>query len=198
MKIAQVAPLYELVPPRLYGGTERIVAHLTDALVELGHDVTLFASADAREARFGPRPGPPGSTRTRGNLTGPPICPCCRSSSQGRRRRRHPLPRRSNPLSLLRAPGAQDRDYASRPAGLKDLPEAYARWPQYPLVSISSDQRRPLPAANCGSGPSSTGCPTTCSAPWLSPKATITTEVGIDAFAAQTRHIRAWVFHAWE
>ena len=48
MKIAQVAPLYELVPPRLYGGTERIVAHLTDALVELGHDVTLFASADAR------------------------------------------------------------------------------------------------------------------------------------------------------
>jgi hypothetical protein len=48
VKIAQVAPLYESVPPRLYGGTERIVAHLTDALVELGHDVTLFASADAR------------------------------------------------------------------------------------------------------------------------------------------------------
>src|ERR1700747_3633053 len=47
MKIAQVAPLYEAVPPRLYGGTERVVAHLTDALVELGHDVTLFASADA-------------------------------------------------------------------------------------------------------------------------------------------------------
>jgi hypothetical protein len=65
VKIAQVAPLYESVPPRLYGGTERIVAHLTDALVELGHDVTLFASADAREARFCPRPGPSGSTRTR-------------------------------------------------------------------------------------------------------------------------------------
>ena len=48
MRIAQVAPLYEAVPPRLYGGTERIVAHLTDALVELGHEVTLFASADAR------------------------------------------------------------------------------------------------------------------------------------------------------
>ncbi|HEV7386111.1 MAG TPA: glycosyltransferase, partial [Phenylobacterium sp.] len=47
MKIAQVTPLYEAVPPRLYGGTERVVAHLTDALVELGHDVTLFASADA-------------------------------------------------------------------------------------------------------------------------------------------------------
>src|SRR6185295_2516587 len=48
MKIAQIAPLYEAVPPSLYGGTERVVAHLTDALVELGHDVTLFASAEAR------------------------------------------------------------------------------------------------------------------------------------------------------
>jgi glycosyltransferase involved in cell wall biosynthesis len=47
MKIAQIAPLYEAVPPRLYGGTERIVAHLTNALVELGHEVTLFASAEA-------------------------------------------------------------------------------------------------------------------------------------------------------
>jgi len=47
MKIAQIAPLYEAVPPSLYGGTERIVAHLTNALVELGHDITLFASAEA-------------------------------------------------------------------------------------------------------------------------------------------------------
>ena len=47
MKIAQIAPLYEAVPPSLYGGTERIVAHLTNALVELGHEVTLFASAEA-------------------------------------------------------------------------------------------------------------------------------------------------------
>ena len=47
LRIAQVAPLYESVPPTLYGGTERIVAHLTNALVDLGHDVTLFASGDA-------------------------------------------------------------------------------------------------------------------------------------------------------
>src|SRR6478735_7330108 len=47
MKIAQIAPLCEAVPPPLYGGTERIVAWLTDALVDLGHDVTLFASADS-------------------------------------------------------------------------------------------------------------------------------------------------------
>src|ERR1043166_4567821 len=47
MRIAQIAPLAEPVPPRLYGGTERVVAHLTDALVALGHDVTLFASGDS-------------------------------------------------------------------------------------------------------------------------------------------------------
>ncbi len=48
MKIAQVAPLYEAVPPKLYGGTERIVHYLTEELVRLGHDVTLFASADSK------------------------------------------------------------------------------------------------------------------------------------------------------
>lgn len=48
MKIAQIAPLYEAVPPRLHGGIGRMVAHLCDALVELGHEVTLFSSADAR------------------------------------------------------------------------------------------------------------------------------------------------------
>src|ERR1700752_3831825 len=47
MKIAQVAPLVESVPPRLYGGTERIVSYLTEELVRLGHDVTLFASGDS-------------------------------------------------------------------------------------------------------------------------------------------------------
>ena len=48
VRIAQISPLYEAVPPKLYGGTERIVAYLTDALVKRGHDVTLFASADAQ------------------------------------------------------------------------------------------------------------------------------------------------------
>jgi glycosyltransferase involved in cell wall biosynthesis len=48
MRIAQVAPLYERVPPRLYGGTERVVAHLTDELVRRGHRVTLFASGDSQ------------------------------------------------------------------------------------------------------------------------------------------------------
>ena len=48
MRIAQVAPLAESVPPKLYGGTERVVAWLIDELVELGHHVTLFASGDSR------------------------------------------------------------------------------------------------------------------------------------------------------
>jgi hypothetical protein len=48
MRIAQVAPLAESVPPKLYGGTERVVSWLTEELVALGHDVTLFASGDSR------------------------------------------------------------------------------------------------------------------------------------------------------
>ena len=47
MRIAQIAPLYESVPPTLYGGTERVVSWLTEELVRLGHEVTLFASGDS-------------------------------------------------------------------------------------------------------------------------------------------------------
>src|SRR6187455_3051501 len=47
MRIAQIAPLMESVPPRFYGGTERIVSYLTEELVRLGHDVTLFAAGDS-------------------------------------------------------------------------------------------------------------------------------------------------------
>src|SRR5579871_5563960 len=47
MRIAQVAPLYERVPPCLYGGTERVVSYLCEEFVRLGHDVTLFASGDS-------------------------------------------------------------------------------------------------------------------------------------------------------
>jgi hypothetical protein len=47
MRIAQVAPLYESVPPKLYGGTERVVYNLTEELIDQGHEVTLFASGDS-------------------------------------------------------------------------------------------------------------------------------------------------------
>ena len=70
MKIAQVAPLFESVPPVLYGGTERIVSYLTEELIEQGHEVTLFASGDSetsaklvpicdRALRLSPRPVDP-------------------------------------------------------------------------------------------------------------------------------------------
>ena len=48
MKIAQVAPLYESVPPTYYGGTERVVSYITEELIRQGHDVTLFASGDSQ------------------------------------------------------------------------------------------------------------------------------------------------------
>ena len=55
MRIAQVAPPYESVPPKLYGGTERVAPYLTEVLVRLGHDVTLFASGDSEtRARLAP------------------------------------------------------------------------------------------------------------------------------------------------
>src|SRR6266481_359066 len=55
LRIAQVAPLFESVPPQLYGGTERVVSWLTEELVRLGHGVTLFASGDSRtQARLVP------------------------------------------------------------------------------------------------------------------------------------------------
>ena len=63
MRIAQVAPLFESVPPGLYGGTERIVSYLTEELVRQGHEVTLFASGDSRQ--------PPGwSPAARGAVAG--------------------------------------------------------------------------------------------------------------------------------
>src|ERR1041384_5527667 len=48
VRIAQISPLHESVPPKLYGGTERVVHFLTEALIDLGHDVTLFASGDSQ------------------------------------------------------------------------------------------------------------------------------------------------------
>src|SRR3954462_11226392 len=65
MKIAQIAPLVESVPPTLYGGTERVVSWLTEELVAMGHDVTLFASGDSQtNARL--VPGVPRSLRLSG------------------------------------------------------------------------------------------------------------------------------------
>ncbi|MFZ1429592.1 MAG: glycosyltransferase family 4 protein [Geminicoccaceae bacterium] len=151
MRIAQVAPLYEAVPPRLYGGTERIVAHLTDALVELGHDVTLFASAEAQtSASLVPM-------RDQAIRLDPAIL---KSDLAAHLSMLHEVHRRRADfdiihfhVDLMHFPFFADE--AGRTVttlhgrlDLKDLPETYERWLQFPLVSISDDQRRPIPNAN--------------------------------------------------
>jgi glycosyltransferase involved in cell wall biosynthesis len=150
MKIAQVAPLMESVPPRLYGGTERVVSYLTEELVRLGHDVTLFASGDS--------------------ITSAELVPC-----GTRALRLDPAVRDTIPHFMLMIDKVRERaeefdvlhfhiDLFHFPlfralAGrtlttlhgrqdLADLKPFYFRFGEMPLVSISDDQRKPLPHAN--------------------------------------------------
>jgi glycosyltransferase involved in cell wall biosynthesis len=151
MKIAQIAPLYEAVPPRLYGGTERVVAHLCDALVDQGHDVTLFASADAhtRAALVATRDQAirldqaPLKSDVAAHLT----------MLAEVKRRVHSFDVLHFHVDMTHFPMFEQ--YAARTIttlhgrlDLKDLTEVYRHWPQYGLVSISDHQRRPLPSAN--------------------------------------------------
>jgi len=151
MKIAQVTPLYEAVPPKLYGGTERVVAHLTDALVDLGHDVTLFASAEAEtRARLVPvrdqaiRLDPaPLKSDLAAHLT--LLSEVLKRADDFDVIHFHtdmihfPIFSRCADKTLTTLHGRLD---------LKDLPPVYDRWREFGLVSISDDQRRPLPLAS--------------------------------------------------
>ena len=151
MKIAQIAPLYEAVPPRLYGGTERVVAHLTDALVELGHDVTLFASAEAetlatlvpvRDQAIRLDPAPLKSDLAAHLAMLAEV-----------RRRADEFDVIHFHTDLLHFPMFEDMAERTITTlhgrlDLKDLPGVYRLWTDFPLVSISEDQRKPLPFAN--------------------------------------------------
>jgi glycosyltransferase involved in cell wall biosynthesis len=151
LKIAQVAPLVESVPPRLYGGTERVVANLADALVELGHDVTLFASGDART---GAQLVPVRQCAIR--LDPAPL----KSDVAAHLSMLHEVRERAQEfdvihfhVDLLHFPLFEDlavRTVTTLHGRLDivDLAGVYDRWPQYPLVSISDSQRKPLPHAN--------------------------------------------------
>ena len=151
MKIAQVAPLYEAVPPRLYGGTERIVAFLSDALVDLGHEVTLFASADAAtQAKLVP-------VRDQAIRLDPDPLRCDLAAHLVQlsevRRRLAQFEVVHFHIDLLHFPlfedvAAQTVTTLHGRQDLKDLPEAYSCWPAYPLVSISDNQRKPLALGN--------------------------------------------------
>jgi glycosyltransferase involved in cell wall biosynthesis len=150
MRIAQVAPLYERVPPAFYGGTERVVSHLTEELVRLGHDVTLFATADS--------------------ITAARLEPACERAVRIDPECQDPLARHVLMLGRVYARASDfdiihcHTDYLCLPHarsvttptvltlhGRLDIPELaplYALYDEVPLVSISAAQRRPLPHAN--------------------------------------------------
>ncbi|MGF6709129.1 glycosyltransferase involved in cell wall biosynthesis [Luteibacter sp. W1I16] len=151
MKIAQISPLTEAVPPRLYGGTERVVAHLCNALVELGHDVTLFAAADAMtRARL--VPGRTCAVRLdpaplKSELASH-LCMLDHVRSRGDEfdilhfhleLLHFPLFEALAERTLTTVHGRLDID---------DLTGAYARWTMYPLASISLSQRAPIASAH--------------------------------------------------
>ncbi len=149
MRIAQVAPLYESVPPPRYGGTERIVSYLTETLVREGHDVTLFASADSvTSARL--VPAWPHALRGNG----------CKDSLAPHLRMLERVADSAASFDLVHF----HVDYLHFPItrrapfphlttlhGRIDLPEQvalYEAFPEMPLVSISDAQRAPAPGLN--------------------------------------------------
>jgi glycosyltransferase involved in cell wall biosynthesis len=151
MKIAQISPLYEAVPPKLYGGTERVVAQLCEALVDLGHDVTLFASADAQtRAKLAP-------VRDQAiRLDAAPLKSdlAAHMTMLGElRERRSEFDIIHFHTDMLHFPffeGMAHRTVTTLHGrlDLKDLPPVYRRWSKFPLISISDAQRIHLPFAN--------------------------------------------------
>jgi glycosyltransferase involved in cell wall biosynthesis len=149
LKIAQIAPLVESVPPRLYGGTERVVSWLTEELVAQGHDVTLFASGDSRTAAT-LYPVVPRALR----LDGVHNSLACNNIMLDRVAERidefdilhfhvdffhYPVFRNMAHKTLTTLHGRQD---------LPELPDIYRAFPHMPLVSISRHQRKPVPPVN--------------------------------------------------
>jgi glycosyltransferase involved in cell wall biosynthesis len=150
MKIAQIAPLMESVPPRLYGGTERIVSYLTEELVRLGHKATLFASGDS-VSRANLVPCVPTALRLDANVRD--VIPYYMLMLD--RVREHadefdilhfhidqfhfPLFRPIAHRTVTTLHGRQD---------LHDLKPLYVGFSDMPLISISNAQRRPVPNAN--------------------------------------------------
>jgi len=150
LKIAQVSSLMEAVPPKLYGGTERIVSYLTDELVALGHDVTLFASGDSK-TKATLKPGWPHALR---------LDPDIRDYLAPHIIMLETLARHASSFDIIHL----HIDYMGYPLlrrvgvpflttlhGRLDLPElkaVYAAFSDVPVVSISSSQRLPLAGAN--------------------------------------------------
>ena len=149
MRIAQVAPLTEAVPPKLYGGTERVVYWVTEELVALGHDVTLFASGDshtsARLEPFWPR-----ALRLDGAVRDPNALHMAMLEQVRRRVDEFDILHFHldyYPFSLF---SRQRTPFVTTLHGRLDLPEhqpVFDTFSSVPVVSISNAQRRPLPQA---------------------------------------------------
>jgi glycosyltransferase involved in cell wall biosynthesis len=150
MRIAQVAPLYESVPPKKYGGTERVVSWLTEELVTLGHEVTLFASGDS--------------------MTTAKLVPACEQSLRLDSKCRDQLAHHIRMLELVFSQKEEfdlihfHIDYLHFPLSrretlthvstlhgrldIPDLAPLYQMYSEMPLISISDAQRDPLSWAN--------------------------------------------------
>jgi len=149
MRIAQIAPLTEAIPPRLYGGTERVISWLTEELVAQGHDVTLFASGDsctsAKLEAVWPR-----SLRLDGGVRDANALHMMMLEQVRRRAREFDVLHFHldyYPFSLFMR---QATPFVTTLHGRLDLPEhqnVFATFASAPLISISDSQRRPVPRA---------------------------------------------------
>jgi len=149
MKIAQVAPLVESVPPTLYGGTERVVSWLTEELVRQGHDVTLFASGDSRTAaRL--EPIVPRGLRLQGIHNSVPYNMIMLDKVAARQHEFDVVHFHIDffQFSLFRSMANKTLTTLHGRQDLPELPDVYRAFPHMPLVSISDHQRLPVPPVN--------------------------------------------------
>jgi glycosyltransferase involved in cell wall biosynthesis len=149
MRIAQISPLHESVPPKLYGGTERVVHFLTEALVDLGHDVTLFASGDST-TRAELVPCVPAALRL--NHCADPVAPHVAMMEE--------VFARADDFDVMHfhtdylqygLARRQEVPHVTTTHGRLDTPELapiFRAYPDVPLISISDAQREPHPRAN--------------------------------------------------
>jgi glycosyltransferase involved in cell wall biosynthesis len=150
MRIAQIAPLTESVPPRTYGGTERVVSYLTEELMAMGHDVTLFASGDSLTSAKLESAWPVALRfdATLKDAMAPQMLLMEKVYQQAHMFDVLHCHLDYWPFSLL---SRQSTPYLTTLHGRLDLPEltrVYDCFEDAPLVSISDAQRRPLPRAN--------------------------------------------------
>lgn len=150
MKIAQVSPLFESVPPKAYGGTERVISYLTEELVKRGHEVTLFASGDSitqakliSAAPVSIRPKPADLSWLAFHTIHMDLVSAMAQSFDiihfHTDYLHFPLAKRLGTPHVTTLHGRQD---------LPELAPLYRHFPDMPLISISNSQRAPLPHVN--------------------------------------------------